>query len=127
MEIGVYAGASINAWHRAGAYTVGVDIAPKCNDAGDQIIVARMPQEADRLISELPKQDIIIDDGSHKFSDYTQTYKKLKMLLKPNGVYVIEDIQNEREATALRAAGWNIADWRSESGRYDDVIAWRTN
>ena len=127
LEIGVYAGASINAWHRAGAYTVGVDIAPKCDHAGDQIIVARMPQEADRLISELPRQDIIIDDGSHKFSDYTQTYNKLRMLLKSKGVYVIEDIQNEREVTALRAAGWNIADWRSESGRYDDVIAWRTN
>jgi hypothetical protein len=127
LEIGVYAGASINAWHRTGAYTVGVDIAPKCDDTGDQIIVARMPQDADRLISELPQQDIIIDDGSHKFSDYTQTYNKLKVLLKPNGVYVIEDIQSEREATALRAAGWNIADWRSSSGRYDDVIAWRTN
>ena len=127
LEIGVYAGASINAWHMAGAYTVGVDIAPKCDDAGDQIIVARMPQAADRLISELPKQDIIIDDGSHKFSDYTQTYDKLKMLLKPNGVYVIEDVQSQPEVAALQSAGWNIKDWKSTSGRYDDVIAWRTN
>jgi predicted O-methyltransferase YrrM len=127
LEVGVYAGASLNAWHMAGAYTVGVDIAPKCDDAGDQIIVARMPQEADRLISELPQQDIIIDDGSHKFSDYTQTYDKLKMLLKPNGVYVIEDVQSQPEVAALQSAGWNIKDWRSTSGRYDDVIAWRTN
>jgi hypothetical protein len=40
-------------------------------------------------------------------------------------VYVIEDIQTQDSVDALRAAGWQIEDWRESTGRYDDVIAWR--
>jgi hypothetical protein len=69
--------------------------------------------------------DVIIDDGSHLYPDYTATADVLLQRLRLGGVYVIEDIQTQDSVDALRAAGWQIEDWRESTGRYDDVIAWR--
>ncbi len=41
--------------------------------------------------------DIIIDDGSHWYENQINTYKNFKNLMKPGGVYIIEDISFERE------------------------------
>lgn len=38
------------------------------------------------------KFDIIIDDGSHKSDDIMLTFKYLNNYVKPNGIYVIEDL-----------------------------------
>jgi hypothetical protein len=47
-------------------------------------------------------------------------------LLRPGGVFVIEDIQSQEDADAFAQEGcWTFEDYR-ESGRYDDLIAWRT-
>ena len=84
-----------------------------------------MPHEAEAIARRLQSIDIIIDDGSHLYYDYTATADVHLQRLRPGGVYVIEDIQTQDSVDALRAAGWTIEDWRESTGRYDDVIAWR--
>jgi len=84
-----------------------------------------MPEQAYAVADRVGLLDIIIDDGSHLYYDYTATADVLFDQLRPGGVYVIEDIQTQDSVDALRAAGWQIEDWRESTGRYDDVIAWR--
>jgi predicted O-methyltransferase YrrM len=126
LEIGVYRGASLRAWRAAGVpVVVGVDRDVTQNRSGLPVLYAEMPHEAEAIARRLQSIDIIIDDGSHLYPDYTATADVLLQRLRPGGVYVIEDIQTQDSVDALRAAGWQIEDWRESTGRYDDVIAWR--
>ena len=67
-----------------------------------------------------------IDDGSHQLSHQQAAVQQLWPLLRPGGVFVVEDIQSELDAYEFaREGGWTFEDWR-DRGRYDDLIAWRT-
>jgi len=126
LEIGVYRGASLRAWAAAGVpKTIGVDTEPATASLGLHVLLASMPEQAYAVADRVGLLDIIIDDGSHLYYDYTATADVLFDQLRPGGVYVIEDIQTQDSVDALRAAGWQIEDWRESTGRYDDVIAWR--
>jgi len=89
------------------------------------VLYGTMPDDARTIARLVPALDLIIDDGSHLYYDYTATADALLQRLRPGGVYVIEDIQTQDSVDALRAAGWQIEDWRESTGRYDDVIAWK--
>jgi len=126
LEIGVYRGASLRAWQAAGVPNVmGVDKDVTQNRSGPAVLYGTMPDDARTIARLVPALDLIIDDGSHLYYDYTATADALLQRLRPGGVYVIEDIQTQDSVDALRAAGWQIEDWRESTGRYDDVIAWR--
>jgi len=126
LEIGVYRGASLRAWQAAGVPNVmGVDKDVTQNRSGPAVLYGTMPDDARTIARLVPALDLIIDDGSHLYYDYTATADALLQRLRPGGVYVIEDIQTQDSVDALRAAGWQIEDWRERTGRYDDVIAWR--
>jgi hypothetical protein len=75
------------------------------------------------LFSKSP--DIIIDDGSHKEWDQVLGWYYLYPFLLEGGIYIIEDIPDDGVVCRLRQAGWIIEDFRSQKGRWDDVIAWR--
>lgn len=104
---------------------IGVDKDVTQNRSEFTAIHATMPQDAEAIARRLPLLDLIIDDGSHLYPDYTATAEVLFERLRPGGVYVIEDIQTQDSIDALRRDGWSIEDWRERTGRYDDVIAWR--
>jgi hypothetical protein len=84
-----------------------------------------MPEDAPALAKRVGMLDLIIDDGSHLYPDYTATAEVFMRRLFPGGVYVIEDIQTQDSVDKLRRDGWTIEDWRERTGRYDDVIAWK--
>ena len=126
LEIGVYRGASLRAWEASGVpVVVGVDRDPAAALPGLHVLYGTMPADARTIARLMPPVDLIIDDGSHLYPDYTATAEVLFAQLRLGGVYVIEDIQTQDSVDALRAAGWQIEDWRESTGRYDDVIAWR--
>lgn len=126
LEIGVYRGASLRAWRAAGVADVyGVDRDVAQSHCGPAVLYGTMPEDAATIARRLPVLDLIIDDGSHLYPDYTATAEVLLQRLRPGGVYVIEDIQTQDSVDALRRDGWQIEDWREKTGRYDDVIAWR--
>ena len=123
---GVWRGASLRAWKAAGVADVyGVDRDVSQSHCGPAVMYGTMPQDAETITRRLPLLDLIIDDGSHLYPDYTATADVLLQRLRSGGVYVIEDIQTQDSVDALRRDGWTIEDWRETTGRYDDVIAWR--
>ncbi len=126
LEIGVYRGASLRAWAAAGVpKTIGVDNDPATASLGLQVLLAIMPGQAYAVAERVGLLDVIIDDGSHLYPDYTATADVLLQRLRLGGVYVIEDIQTQDSVDKLRRDGWTIEDWRERTGRYDDVIAWK--
>jgi hypothetical protein len=100
LEIGVYNGESIRLWkdYFINAKIYGIDIDPNCQRfnsnrqhifIGDQSNVDFLNMVADSINESI---DIIIDDGSHKISDYVTSFKNLFLRLRSQGWYVIEDI-----------------------------------
>lgn len=71
------------------------------------------------------KFDLIIDDASHTENDQVLTWHYLNDFLSDNGVFVIEDIQNEQVIKRLDSHGWKIVDLRHRQNRWDDVIAYK--
>jgi len=126
VEIGVLNGASLRAWQDVapGGRIIGADRNPP---AGLDVVRMTSPDFAplrDRLRQESPV-DLIIDDGSHTLADQVAGVRALWFSLRPGGVYVVEDLQDERAVEWFRVEGWTIEDYRGIAGRYDDLIAWR--
>jgi hypothetical protein len=101
LEIGVQNGGSLETWSayfQAGRHFVGCDIDPKCGaleyqDPRISIVVGDANQapafQAIRAIS--PDFDIVIDDGSHVSTDILNSFINYFPLVKPGGLYVVED------------------------------------
>lgn len=98
LEIGVLGGASIRTWrdYFKNGMIIGADINPEVKKYTDdriaiEIIDQSMPTDLDALASKGPF-DVIIDDGSHIWSHQILTLRKLLPVLKPNGIFIIEDL-----------------------------------
>jgi hypothetical protein len=128
VEIGVETGASLRAWQKVDPmmHVIGVD---KEHVKGLNVVKAYAPDYFP-LIRHLDlfqkTPDLIIDDGSHKEWDMVLGWYYLAPYLAIGGTYVIEDIPDDDVVNRLRGSGWTIEDFRPISGRWDDVIAWRT-
>ena len=72
------------------------------------------------------KLDIVIDDGSHRFSDQVGTFTLLKNCMNKGGIYIIEDVANlgPDSIPAFESLHDNIEiiDLRNVKNRYDDVL-----
>ena len=108
FEIGVQGGHSMKAWvdYFKNGKIIGVDIdfntARLITDSeGNRESILHLCHEfdaADReelepFVSEHGKFDIIIDDGGHNMIDQQISLGYLFKYLKPNGIYVIEDLE----------------------------------
>ncbi len=101
LEIGVQNGGSLETWanyFKYGQHFVGCDVNPKCgalnyDDPRISVVVgdinAAASYNAIRAIS--PDFDIVVDDGSHISSDIIKAFLNYFPLVKPGGLYVVED------------------------------------
>lgn len=99
LEIGIHQTDSIKLWrsyfNEVSIY--GIDINPKEFD-DPSVKIFQVDQSKESQLTEFVNTvnvefDIIIDDGSHVPDHQKLTLKKLWNLLKPGGVYIIEDIE----------------------------------
>jgi predicted O-methyltransferase YrrM len=129
LEVGVFKGASIRAWRHLASpvEVVGIDRNP-C--PGIPVLRCTAPDFSPALEQLAGQQfDLIIDDGSHKAEHQVAAIEQLSPLLRPGGVFVVEDIADDAARMAVRDAfpdEWQTAveDFRPLKGRYDDVIVW---
>jgi SAM-dependent methyltransferase len=101
LEIGVQNGGSLETWaeyFHAGKVFVGCDIDPNCGalryeDPRIKVIVGDInTQEAfGKVAAASSSFDLIIDDGSHQSMDILNTFINYFPLVKPGGLFVIED------------------------------------
>ena len=100
VEFGVSQGGSLEMWRDyfgTDAQIFGVDINPKCKQFEGPGIQIFIGDQEDReflntLARSLPPIDILIDDGGHTMKQQIHTFEALFPLVKPNGVYLIEDL-----------------------------------
>jgi hypothetical protein len=100
LEIGVFDGGSLDMWRDyfgPGTRIYGVDVEERCRnfsgpdttiiigDQGDREFLARLHRE-------VPKVDILIDDGGHHMHQQVATLEDLFSLIAEDGVYLCEDM-----------------------------------
>lgn len=149
LEIGVWSGGSLRMWDtyfdNEEFNLVGVDKgfdtqwgpAPLPKPWDENIRIIKADSTDPKLYSQLyrdGKFDIIIDDGSHILEDQIATYRILFPLLKPGGMYVIEDFGSiiegikqmsfESCCTVIKEVipDCIIIDVRASKGKYNDVL-----
>ena len=106
LEIGVggyeysdQGGHSLRMWksYFRNSQIVGIDIYDKTHLSERRIDIRQCDQtdseSLHRLSAEYGGFDIIIDDGSHLNEHVIKTFRVLFPLLRPNGIYVVEDTQ----------------------------------
>jgi SAM-dependent methyltransferase len=113
LEIGVFSGGSLAMWKDyfgPGAKIVGVDIEPDCKRYESTDVRIFIGDQADRdfwqgLRREVPKVDIVIDDGGHLPEQQMVSMEEMLPHLAPGGVYLCEDIHSERSSFASMVHG----------------------
>ena len=100
LEIGVYRGGSLEMWRKyfgPQCEIIGVDINPLCKRFEDEKTRIYIGSQDDReflreLKSEIPKVDILIDDGGHMMDQLKITFEELYDCVAEKGVYLVEDL-----------------------------------
>ena len=100
LEIGIYSGGSLGMWKEyfgPEARIYGVDLEAACKAyEGDRVSVFTGDQ-ADRgfwkhFRDQVPKLDIVIDDGGHRHEQQIVTLEETLPHLRAGGVYLCEDV-----------------------------------
>lgn len=101
LEIGIQNGGSLETW--SSYFTeaqkfIGCDIDPKCeglryDDARVNVVVgdANAAPTFQKILGLAQQFDIVIDDGSHISRDILNSFINYFPLVKPGGIYVVED------------------------------------
>lgn len=101
LEIGVYDGGSLLMWKNyfgRNAKIYGIDIDPRClnvvHEENIEVIIGSQndTQFLRNLKKQLPKIDILIDDGSHQVKDQIITFEELFYHIEDDGIYLCEDL-----------------------------------
>jgi hypothetical protein len=99
LEIGVDRGGSLSMWRKYfgdGARVFGLDIDPECKKFEREGLKIFIGDQSDRkfmreLMAQLPKIDILIDDGGHTTRQQINTFLECYETLAEDGVYLCED------------------------------------
>lgn len=123
-------GASLYVWrdYFQEAQVYGMDNRPDAMVEGESRITTFLgsstnPDDVTRITHDIAPFDIVIDDGSHYTRDQIATARLFLPLVKPGGMYFIEDVP--RPDSVRRAlSGWNPELLSEERG--DRLILIRT-
>jgi predicted O-methyltransferase YrrM len=112
LEIGVLGGASLRMWrdYFPRGRIVGLDRdRAALAHAGERIEVHQADQSdalaLAALVGSLEPFDVMVDDGSHIWSHQIETLRVLLPLLKPGGIYILEDLHTSYGPWAPKYAG----------------------
>ena len=132
LEIGICRGESIKMWDEyfIDSKVYGIDITDQyikdlIEENKYNIIIGNAC--SNKILEQLNGLtfDVIIDDGSHLINDQINSFNILKHRMKPNGIYIIEDVNNI-DQTKNRLSelhdNVNIIDNRHIKNRIDDVL-----
>lgn len=107
VEIGILNGSSLRMWKEyfPNAIIYGIDIDPRCKSFEEDRIKIFIGDQNDddflnKIKSEIPSIDILLDDGSHITNHQIKTFNYLYGLINKKGFYVIEDLRNSYEEFA---------------------------
>ena len=110
LEVGVNDGSSLKMWCEFFPNTkvLGLDIGDKSQYNNDRVTCVVLDQSNEEQLKKFTEItdiqfDFILDDGSHHMRDQQITFAYLFKLLKPGGIYVIEDLH-----TSLCDNGTNV-------------------
>lgn len=100
LEIGVAKGGSMEMWRKyfgEGCKIIGIDINPACRQFENDHTKIYIGSQGDRnflqsIKKEIPKVDILIDDGSHMMEHLKISFQELYDWVDENGVYLAEDL-----------------------------------
>lgn len=99
LEIGVFHGGSLQMWKKYFGKDViiyGIDINPRCKTLEEDNIKIFIGSQSDRdflryVKTQIPKVDILLDDGGHTMKQQIVTFEELFDHIKDDGVYLCED------------------------------------
>jgi SAM-dependent methyltransferase len=132
LEIGICRGESLRMWDEyfINSKVYGIDITDHyikdlISENKYNIIIGNACSED--ILKQLDDLtfDVIIDDGSHLINDQINSFNLLKNRMKPNGIYIIEDVNNiDLTIDRLNQLHDNIQiiDNRHIKNRVDDVL-----
>ena len=100
VEFGVSHGGSLQMWKDyfgPHAKIFGIDINPHCKQLEDEQVTIFIGDQEDRtflheLTKQIPRIDILIDDGGHTMQQQINTFEVLFPCIDRNGVYLCEDL-----------------------------------
>ncbi|MEI2423169.1 hypothetical protein V6O07_23040, partial [Arthrospira platensis SPKY2] len=100
LEIGVSHGGSLQMWKKyfgPKATIYGVDIDSRCKQLEDDQIKIFIGDQANiefwtQFKKEVPKLDIVLDDGGHKMLQQINSFEALFGHISKNGIYMVEDL-----------------------------------
>ena len=100
VEFGVSQGGSLQMWKDyfgPECKIYGIDINSNCKIAEEEQVKIFIGDQEDRvflksLAKEIPRIDILIDDGGHSMKQQIHTFEELFPSISENGVYLCEDL-----------------------------------
>jgi cephalosporin hydroxylase len=100
LEIGVYQGGSLNMWRDyfgKDAKIYAIDINPLCKQFESENTEIFIGSQKDReflkfVKTQIPKIDILIDDGGHTMSQQIVSFEELYDHIQEDGIYLCEDL-----------------------------------
>jgi hypothetical protein len=105
LEIGIYSGGSLDMWKDyfgPKCHIYGVDISPRCKSHERQGVKVFIGDQSDPVFwadfrKQVPRIDIVVDDGSHAAYDQVISIEQLLPHVSPGGVYLVEDLTGSEE------------------------------
>lgn len=144
LEIGIFQGGSLNMWRNylgKDAKLYGIDANPLCKQFESENTKIFIGSQEDReflrkVKAQIPKIDILIDDGGHTMNQQITTFEEMYDHVTQNGIYVCEDLHTsywevygggfKRESTFIeysktlidRLNAWHVQDGAIEVSEF---------